>query len=83
MISETMFFWVGFARSKKYEWAEKFETAVNEHLNSLPDEKVKFEYINRPIPSLPFAIARGFTWQLTPDGADFWLSVYRSLRPEP
>jgi len=82
-IESSVFFWVGFAKAKQYPWAEKFETAAHEHLNSLPGEREKWAYINRPIPSLSFAIARGFTWQLTPEGADFWLSVYRSVKPEP
>ncbi len=82
MKSGTFFFWVGFAQSKKYPWADKFEANIRAHLESL-EEPQKWDYIKKTVPSLPFAIARGFTWQFTPEGADFWLSVYRSVKPEP
>jgi hypothetical protein len=79
MKSGTFFFWVGFAQSKKYPWADKFEANIQAHLESL-EEPQKRDYMNKNIPSLSFAIARGFVWQFAPEGAEYWLQVYRDAK---
>jgi len=69
--------WVGFFEAANFSWGKQFAENIKNHAEGLEDKEA---YFNRHFPTACFAIARGFVWQLSPEGDQYWLSVYRTVK---
>lgn len=82
--------WVEFAKENKYPWAEKFSEnvkvyveKVNRELENWTEENPDSETVKKRVatdPHLKTAVLTGQgRWEETPEGFEFWRSVYESL----
>ena len=71
--------WVGYFEAANFSWGKQFAENIKNHAESMLPES-KEAYFNRHFPTACFAIARGFIWQLSPQGDQYWLAVYRTVK---
>jgi tRNA(Ile)-lysidine synthase TilS/MesJ len=82
--------WVEFAKENKYPWAEKFSenvkirrSKINCELENWKKEYPRAETVEKKVvtaTSLKFAVLAGQGhWEETPEGFEFWRTVYESL----